>query len=131
MTMPGIRGANSPSVLTCVIKDDPVIGIGAYVDLVVPFNCAIIYAQGLSDQDGDIVVDIWKSTFAEFPPVNGDSITASAPITITAADSVYDATLTGWAKDLLAGDILRFNVDSCVDIMQVTLTLGVRKAVAN
>ena len=39
---------------------------------------------------------IFKDTFANFPPVVGDSITASAKPTITSDDASEDSTLTLW-----------------------------------
>ena len=82
----------------------------------------------LADQTGSIVVDIWKDTYANFPPTDADSITASAPPTISTATKAQDATLTGWTTSIAAGDILRFNVDSVTSIQRVTLSLKVTKS---
>lgn len=79
----------------------------------------------LADQSGSIVVDIWKDTYANFPPVVGDSITASAKPTITTATKSQDTTLTGWTTSISAGDSLRFNVDSITTCQRVTLALKV------
>lgn len=96
-------------------------------DLQVPFGCTITKATLLADQSGSIVVDVWKDTYANFPPIDADSITASAPPTITTATKSEDGTLTGWTKAITAGDILRFNVDSVTDIERVTLILNVTR----
>jgi len=45
----------------------------------VPFACTISRATTLADQSGSIVIDVWKDTYANYPPVDADSITASAP----------------------------------------------------
>lgn len=79
----------------------------------------------LADQSGSIVVDIWKDTYANYPPVVGDSITASAKPTITTATKSQDATLTGWSTALAAGDTLRFNVDSITTCQRVVVALKV------
>lgn len=97
-------------------------------DLEVPFACTIVSATLLCDQSGSIVVDVWKDTYANFPPTDADSITASAPPTVSSADKAQDTTLTGWTKSLSKGDILRFNVDSCTTITRATLSLKVEKA---
>jgi len=81
----------------------------------------------LADQSGSIVVDIWKDTYANFPPTDADSITASAPPTISSAQKSQDSTLTGWTKSISSGDILAFNVDSCATITRVTISLKVEK----
>lgn len=79
----------------------------------------------LADQSGSIVVDIWKDTFANFPPTDADSITGAAPATLSGTDKSQDSTLTGWTTAINAGDILRFNVDSIATVTRVTLALRV------
>ena len=89
----------------------------------IPDACTITGAYLLADQAGSIVVDIWNDTYANWPPTDADSITASAPPTISAATKSSDTTLTGWDTALAAGDILRFNVDSCSTITWCVLVL--------
>lgn len=101
---------------------------GVKGDLEIPFACVIQRATLLADQSGSIVIDIWKDTYANFPPTDPDSITASAPPTISGATKSQDSTLTGWTTSIAAGDTLRFNVDSCATITRVTLSLKVKKA---
>jgi len=96
-------------------------------DLEIPFACTINRVTMLADQSGSIVVDIWKDTYANYPPIDADSITASAVPTITTATKSQDATLTGWTTSITAGDTLRFNVDSATTIQRVTLILKVTK----
>ena len=92
-----------------------------------PFDGEILSASLLADQSGSIVVDIWKDTLANFPPTNADSITASAPPTLSTDTDSEDTTLTGWTKTFAEGDVLAFNVDSVTDIERVTLTLVIRR----
>ncbi len=94
--------------------------------LEIPFKCEIQQVELLGDQSGSIVIDIWKDTYGAFPPIDADSITDSAPPTITTAQKSQDSTLTGWTKTINAGDILAFNVDSVTDIERVTLILKVK-----
>jgi len=73
----------------------------------IPFSCEIISASLMADQCGEIVVDIWKDIWANYPPINDDSITASAPLTIeavkvgtataTTADHLIDTTADQFA----------------------------------
>jgi len=95
--------------------------------LEIPFACTINRITMLADQSGSIVVDIWKDTYANFPPTDADSITASAPPTISAAQKSQDSTLTDWTTAIAAGDILAFNVDSVTTITRVTISLKVTK----
>jgi hypothetical protein len=79
-----------------------------------------------SDQTCEAVVDVWKSTFAGFPPVDGGSITSATPPTLTGPDNeAEDTTLSSWTKTGSAGDFLSVNVDSndVAEIIVVTLDL--------
>ena len=98
---------------------------GVKADLLIPYNCKITAARLLADQTGSIVVDIWKDTYANFPPAVGDTITASAKPTLSSATKYEDTTLTGWTVNLSAGDYLRFNVDSITTVTRVTLALTI------
>ena len=95
--------------------------------LEIPFKCEIERVTLLADQTGSIVIDIWKSTYADFPPTSANSICGTAKPTISAAQKSQDATLTDWTKTINAGDILAFNVDSVATITRVTLALKVKK----
>ena len=97
-------------------------------DLAVDFNCTINQATILADQSGSIVVDIWKDTYANYPPTGADSICASAKPTISSGTKNQDAVLTGWTTSITAGNILRFNVDSVTNIQRVTVSLKVTKS---
>ncbi len=76
---------------------------------------------------GSIVVDIWKDTYANLPPTDADSITASAQPTISSATKSEDATLTGWTTTFSAGDWLIFNIDSVSTFTVITLSLRGRR----
>jgi hypothetical protein len=99
------------------------IGTGIKGDIVIPFDCEVTEWTLLANQTGSIVVDIWRDTYANFPPDVADSITASAKPTISAATKGQSSTLTGWTTALTAGDILRLNVDSASTIQRFTIFL--------
>lgn len=98
-------------------------GVKGY--LRVPKASTITKVTMLADVSGSIVVDIWKDTYANYPPVVGDTIVAAAKPTITTAIKSEDATLTGWTTAIAAGDVLGFKVDSCTSITKLTLELEV------
>lgn len=100
---------------------------GVKLDIPVDFACTIVAATLLADQSGSIVLDLWKDTYANFPPTGADSICASAKPTLSAAVKAKDTTLTGWTTSIAAGDILRLNVDSVSTVTRVTLALKVKK----
>lgn len=104
-----------------------VITTGTKGGLEIPFACTINRMTLLADQTGSIQVDIWKDTFANYPPTDADSITSAAVPAISSSDKDEDSTLTGWTTQINAGDILYYNVDSVTTIERVTITLSVNK----
>ena len=92
-----------------------------------PFACTIDSVTLLADVSGSIVIDIWKDTYANYPPTVADSICASAKPTLSSAIKSEDTTLTGWTKTVAAGDVLYFNVDSCSTITKASLILKATK----
>jgi len=100
-------------------------GLKGYLEI--PFACTINRATLLADVSGSIVIDVWKDTYTNYPPLVADTITASAKPTITTATKSQDSTLTGWTTAITAGDILAFNVDSITTCQRVTLSLKVTK----
>jgi hypothetical protein len=102
-----------------------VLTVGVKGDLTIPFNCTITEWTLLADQTGSMVLDIWKDSYANYPPTIADVITASAKPTISASNKGQSSTLTGWTTTITAGDTLRFNVNSCSTITRVTLSLKV------
>lgn len=101
-------------------------GQKGYID--VNFAGTITSVIALADQTGSIVVDVWKDTLANYPPTDADSITASAPITLSSAIKAQDSTLTGWTTSIAAGDVLGFNVDSASTITRLTITILVAQS---
>jgi hypothetical protein len=104
-----------------------VITTGVKGDLTIPFGCTITEWTLLADTTGSIVIDVWKDTYANYPPTVADTITGSALPTISSGIKGQSSTLTGWTTAIAANDILRFNVNSCSTITRVTLSLKVTK----
>lgn len=96
--------------------------------LVVPKAVTITGAYMFSDVSCTAVVDVWKDTIANYPPTDADTITASAPITITAGVNVTDTTLTGWTTAVAALSVLKFNVDSNDSATKLTVVLTFDRA---
>ena len=86
---------------------------------------AKIYTQGGS---GSCVIDVWKDTYANFPPTDADSITASAPPTVSAGVKSDDSTLTGWTTAVSRGNVLVFHVDSTSTFTNIVVILEVEYA---
>jgi hypothetical protein len=90
----------------------------------IPFNCSIQSARLIADATGDFQVDIWKSTFAAFPPTVADSITAGTPPVLT-SNSKSENALTGWTKSLARGEWLKVHINSSSLVKRVVLSIGV------
>ena len=130
-------GAVEPGMFSTTADDDgiefiingggSVIATGEHGHLEVPWACTINSVTVLADQSGSIVVDIWVDSFANFPPTDADSITASAPPTLSTSQSSQDTTLTGWTTSLSKGDIIAYNVDSVTTVERVVISLKVDK----
>lgn len=118
--------SSSPRAITFAIDGGgSALTTGVKADVYVPYACTITAVTMLADQSGSCVVDIWKDSYANYPPTVADSITASAKPTISAATKSQDTTLTGWTTSISAGDTLRFNIDSASTLTRLTLALTV------
>ena len=92
-------------------------------DIEVPFDCTITQWTALGDQTGSIVVDVWKDTYANYPPTVADTIAGSEKPTISSAVKGQDTSLTTWTTAVTVGDTIRYNVDSVTSIQRVTVNL--------
>ena len=98
-------------------------GVKGYTSI--PKTGTITKVRLLANVAGGAVMDIWKDTYANYPPTVIDTITAAAKPTLVAALKYEDVTLTGWTKSVTAGDVLGFNVDSASTITRLTLELEI------
>lgn len=104
-----------------------VITVGQKGHIEVAFPTTITGWTIVADQAGDIVVDIWKDSYANFPPTVADTITGTEKPTLVAVQMNQDLSLTTWTTGLAVGDILAFNVDSAATVTRVAICLrGVR-----
>tara|TARA_Y100001935_G_scaffold254752_1_gene264862 strand:+ start:1514 stop:2188 length:675 start_codon:yes stop_codon:yes gene_type:complete len=78
----------------------------------------------LSDQTGDIVFEIEKTTFANYP--NFTSMTGGNRVQLTNSDKYFDDVLNNWTTTIVAGDILRFNVISVNNIRRILISLKLK-----
>lgn len=117
--------ANTRAITFTIDGGGSVPSTGVKGDISVPYAATITGVRMLADQSGSAVIDIWKDTYANYPPTIADTITASALPTITTATKSQDTTLTGWTTSISAGDTLRFNLNSISTITRVVLILTV------
>lgn len=98
-------------------------GTKGYVE--VPYNGLILGWTALADTTGSCVVDVWKDTFANYPPTVADTIAGSEKPTITSSNKGQDLSLTTWTTTVTQGDIIAFNVDSCSTITKANISLKI------
>jgi len=104
-----------------------VISLGEHGHMNFYSECEIEEWTLLADQPGNITIDIWKETYAGFPPTNADSICGGNEPALAGVQKNHDSVLAGWTKTINDGDKLAFNVDACVTITRVTLSLKLKR----
>lgn len=118
-----VSGFATSSVQFVIDGGGSAITTGVKGDIRFPFACTITKVSVLADQSGSIVLDLWKDTYANYPPTVADTITASAKPTLSSATKAEDSTLTGWTKPIAAGSSIRVNVDSITTITRAVLVI--------
>lgn len=105
-----------------IVASSPVAGV--LTDVEMPFAGTWTSWRVINDAAGSITYDLWLDTYANFPPVVGDSkVGANKPKTTAAALAQDAGSMTGWTTAFAAGDILRVNIDSASGIGRSTLSL--------
>ena len=105
-----------------------VITTGIKARIKVPYSGTITAWEIGAAQSGAIQFDLWKDTYANYPPTIAKTIVASDKPKITAsAIKATGSALTGWTTAVTAGDWIFVNVDSCTTITQCTLCLTIKK----
>ena len=91
----------------------------------VPYTGTITKATILGNTTGSAVVDVWKDTYANYPPTVADTIAASAKPTLSSASKNTDSTLTGWNTSVTAGDVFGLKLESVSGLTTVTVLLEI------
>jgi len=100
-------------------------GFKGYV--IVPCDAIIRSWTIVADASGSIEIDVWKDTYANYPPTVADSIAGTEKISLSSQQKNQDLSLTSWNTALSSGDILAFNVDSVSTVKRVTVIINVTK----
>jgi len=103
--------------------DSSDITTGIKGDIVIPYNLTITGWTIVSQQTGNIVIDVWKSNYQNFPPTALNSIAGLQKPTLSDSKKNKNTNLTSWTSSISSGDIIRFNVDSCSGINRVNLVI--------
>lgn len=97
-------------------------GLKQYVS--VPQACTITRWRIMAYQSGSAQVDVWKDSWANFPPTDADTITNGNEPAITSAVNGEATDLSGWSSvAVAAGDVLAFYLDSVSGIKKLDIQL--------
>jgi hypothetical protein len=105
------------------------IAAGIKCDLPIDFACSVTGWTVLGDQAGSIRIDLWKSSYAAFPPVVAGSMpgaNANKP-QATGAVKAQGGVASWTVSAIAAGEIVRVNVDTVAAFTRVTLGLALRR----
>ena len=130
---PGSQGPTGPIGATTSIFGISIDGAGTVITpgvkgyLTIPYNGTITGWDIFSDQSGSCVIDLWKDTYANFPPTVADTITGSEKPTLSSQQRNQDNNLTTWNTSVSVGDIIAFNVDSATTVTRVNVHIKVTR----
>lgn len=101
-----------------------VLSSGQKGHITIPFDCTITEVSLLADQTGSATVDLWKDTYANFPPTEADTICGSNKPAISSSNKIKDTTLNTWTTEIIEGDVLSFVLYSnATNIQRLTVAL--------
>lgn len=125
----GPQGEKFPNASIEFILDGAgqVVQTGVVGDLIIPFACIITGWTLIADQVGSIVVDIWKTSYTDYPPTISNSITGTGKPSLVMTDKAQSNDLSGWTPNISLGDIIRYNIVSSSLCKRITLGLQVTR----
>jgi len=109
------------------LSDTTTLETGVVASVVIPYDCVIQEIILLGDTTGSVSIDIWKDTYANYPPTIDDTILPETHPAISEDIKYKDNTLEGWNTTISAGDILTFYIESVADITKLTIYLKLEK----
>lgn len=124
----GTSNQNQRSVSVTFDGGGSAITVGSQADVRIPYSGTITawYIVGVGTAHS-ITVDVWKDTYANWPPTVADTIAGTEKPSFTAFSSGknQDLTLSTWTTSVTAGDWLRFNVDACSATTRCTISIQI------
>lgn len=101
-----------------------------YYEIEMPFAGTITAWRILADAESDIQFDLWKDTYANYPPTNDDSMCDGNEPALSSTVKGEATDLSAWTTtSFAAGDIIRVYVDSVsTEHTLVTLVLALERS---
>lgn len=101
----------------------------------VPYAGTIVGWAITGDVSGSISIDVWKTVSSAPPsapaiPTSGNKISASAPITISSAQSASggSSAISTWTTAVSQWDVFGFTVSSATSITSITLEIYIQRS---
>jgi hypothetical protein len=108
---------------------------GLKVTIQVPFAGTIIGWSVLADVSGSASVEIWKVASSAPPsapviPTSGNKISASAPVSLSSAQSaaVASSGVSTWTTSVAAWDVFGFNLVSASTLKRLMIELQILRS---
>lgn len=101
-----------------------VVGTGVKGQVTIDVTGTIESWTLVSDVVGNLVINVKKTTYANYPSFS--SIAGTEKPTLSSQSKNKDDGLSTWNTLLIAGDILRFEVESCDSIKQFMLAMKLK-----
>lgn len=121
----GTTNQNRRSITLTLDGGGSVITTGIKADVRIPYSGTITGWEIVANASGSIVIDVWKDTYANFPPTVADTIAGTEKPTLSSATKSQDTSLSTWTTSVTAGDWIRFNVDSVSTVTRVHLSIQI------
>ncbi len=127
----GIRGDSVYLKLLTIDGGGSTITTGVKDDFVVPYNFVPLEWLFLADVSGSISIELWKDTYANYPPTPADLVTGTTGTNnprISSSNKGFSTSLTNWnVSTWTIGDTVRVNVVSATTITRAALHLKVNR----
>lgn len=86
------------------------VGTKGYISI--PFACTITGWRLLLDASSTTTLDVWKDTYANYPPTDADRIAGTEKPATSAAIKAEATSLSSWTTAVAAGDVLGVEVEA-------------------
>jgi len=116
-------GARVATILFEVDGGGSAITTGAKGQWPIPMACTITGWVISADQSGSCVVDVLRSSYANFPSTA--SIAASDKPTLSSAQKNENLNASTWTTGINAGDFIQINVNSASTVTRINLGINV------
>jgi len=96
---------------------------GSSIGFEMPVAGSLQTATLITDNASDIEIQLWKDTFANYPPASPDNITGNSPLRTLSLRTLQVTALTTWTCCFAAGDWIVPRIIGCSGPTKVFMAL--------